>query len=102
MNHETEGKAGHTAVPWGYVYDGSSEWSIGPADDPQSNPVMTIWSKDDAKAEANAAFVVKAVNAYELIIEALNEAEKIYNNDLAGLHVVRMVWEAITKAESAS
>ena len=24
--------------PWGYTYDGSSDWSIGPKDDPQVSP----------------------------------------------------------------
>jgi hypothetical protein len=72
----------HTPTPWGFIYDGSSEWSIGPADDPQSNPVMTIWSKDDDKARANAAHIVKCVNEREELVEALSILLKEYRQFL--------------------
>ena len=64
----------HTPTPWGYTYDGSSEWSIGPAADPQSNPVMSIWSRNDDRARANAAFIVRAVNCHDELIDACRDA----------------------------
>lgn len=57
--------------PWGYTYDGSSDWSIGPKDDPQVNPVMNIWTKDDDKAHANAQIICIAINKFERMREAL-------------------------------
>jgi len=67
MKPKTEPK--HTPTPWGYTYDGSSDWSIGPVNDPQSNPVMNVWSKDDDKARANAGFIVRAVNSHEALLK---------------------------------
>ena len=67
----------HTPTPWGYTYDGSSDWSIGQAEDPQGMYVCNIWDRNDARAQSNAAFIVKAVNAYQPMVDALKEAQKI-------------------------
>lgn len=32
-----------TPGPWGFTYDGSSDWTIGEADDPQGKPVAHVW-----------------------------------------------------------
>jgi len=58
----------HSPLPWGYCYDGSSDWSIGPADDPQENPACGVWSKDDAKALADCKLICTAVNNHDRLL----------------------------------
>jgi len=51
----------HTPGPWGYTYDGSSQWSIGPAEDPQGDDcVASIWDRNDERARANARLIAAA------------------------------------------
>jgi len=71
------------SVPWAYVYDGSSEWSIGPKDDPQADDgvSITIWSHDDDMATSTAAFIVEAANNYDRL-RAENE-ELAFQLDIA-------------------
>ena len=56
----------HTPGPWGYVYDGSSDWSIGPMPDPQANSVAHIWDRNDERAVANVRLVAAAPDGYKL------------------------------------
>lgn len=50
----------HTPGPWGYVYDGSSTWSVGPYDDPQVGSVLTVYDRKDDRARANARLIAAA------------------------------------------
>lgn len=38
--------------PLGWTYDGSSDYSIGYADDPQANCVARMWDRKDERARA--------------------------------------------------
>lgn len=55
-----QSKMPHTPGPWGFTYDGSSDWSIGPADDPQARRIASVWDRDDARAEANVRLIAAA------------------------------------------
>jgi hypothetical protein len=50
----------HTFGPWGYTYDGSSDWSIGPVADPQAEQVARVWDKNDERARAKASLIAAA------------------------------------------
>ena len=55
----------HTPGPWGYVYDGSSIWSVGRDDDPQEARIAAVQkcSKGEygwQEAGANAALIAAA------------------------------------------
>jgi hypothetical protein len=50
----------HTPGPWGYTYDGSSTWSIGPEADPQDGSVASIFDRKDERARANARLIAAA------------------------------------------
>jgi hypothetical protein len=55
-------KAKHTPGPWAWVYDGSSDYSIGEAEDPQAKAVAGVyaWGRDYDTAEANCALIAAA------------------------------------------
>ena len=57
----------YTPGPWGYIYDGSSDWTIGEARDPQENPVAHIWDRNDARAHANARLIAQAPTMLKII-----------------------------------
>ncbi len=50
----------HTPGPWGYTYDGSSDWSIGPEPDPQGDCVAGVWDRNDDRARANVSLIAAA------------------------------------------
>jgi hypothetical protein len=50
----------HTPGPWRAVYDGSSVWSVGPTDDPQSERIAKVerrgtWEEANSNAQLLAA-----------------------------------------------
>lgn len=49
-----------TPAPWGYTYDGSGTYSIGPAADPQGAAIAVIYDHDDERAKANARLIAAA------------------------------------------
>lgn len=49
-----------TVGPWNYVYDGSSDWSIGQAEDPQELCVAGIHDRTDERALRDAPFIAGA------------------------------------------
>lgn len=53
-------QAGHTPGPWGWVYDGSSSYSIGPAADPQNGSVATVFERKHERAEGNLNLIAAA------------------------------------------
>lgn len=52
----------HTPGPWGWTYDGSKDYSIGSADDPQAKPVAHVyaWQRNYNQAEANCNLIAAA------------------------------------------
>jgi hypothetical protein len=54
---------------WGYTYDGSSTWSIGPYDDPQADARLTIVDRDDDRAREIAQLICDALNEGRLVIK---------------------------------
>lgn len=90
----------HTPTPWGYCYDGSSDWSIGEASDPQGKMVCTIWDKNDDRAKANAAFIVLAVNNHDSLLIRLKSLRKAVSKYLAE-SVANDIDAVIAKAESS-
>jgi len=84
----------HTSGPWKAVYDGSSSWSIGGADDPQCEPpYVAIDDRNDDRARANAALIAAAPD----LLEALENLE----NDDGSIpdHAWRICQAAIAKAK---
>ena len=53
------------SAPWGYCYDGSSDWSVGPKDDPQDG-IITVSSGDDEVARTHSAVVAECLNALDV------------------------------------
>ena len=72
--------AEHTPTPWGFTYDGSSTWSIGPEEDPQDRRIATVQRRGGQdtweEAAANAALIVEAVNAYETLVQRVEDWRK--------------------------
>lgn len=83
-NGATMSEQAHTPGPWGYTYDGSSTWSIGPAADPQVDRVATIFGtrNNDAICRANARLMAAAPE----LLAALKA--------LLSIDEVRHVWDA--------
>lgn len=52
----------HTPGPWAWTYDGSKDYSIGPAEDPQVDAVAHVyaWQRNDDRAAANCALIAAA------------------------------------------
>jgi len=57
----------HTPGPWAWTYDGSKDYSIGEADDPQANAVAHVyaWQRNYDKARANCALIAAAPDLLE-------------------------------------
>lgn len=100
----TTTKASHTPTPWTLMpgdsapritIDGDKEWPI----------VPVISGPSKAHARANAAFIVKAVNCHEELLEALklayaalrNPSERHQSKDERGL--TQTITEAIAASE---
>jgi hypothetical protein len=49
--------------------------------------------------EANATFIVQAVNCHQAVIDALKESQSQFSDSLEALKVIHKIWEAIAKAE---
>lgn len=68
----------HTPVPWAIDPDTDDRWSI--VDKPGgrwlSNGIATI-DYTGGNAEANAAFIVKAVNAHDEMVEVLRKTLRV-------------------------
>jgi hypothetical protein len=54
-------EAKYTPGPWGWTYDGSSDYSIGTLADPQGdNRIAHVWDKNDERARANVNLIAAA------------------------------------------
>lgn len=60
--------------PYGYCYDGSSTWSIGPARDPQM-AVCNINDRNDDRARAICQYLVRVANCHEELVAACKLAK---------------------------
>lgn len=65
--------------PWGYCYDGSSDWSVGYKDDPQFFKVCNIYEYKKALPiyRSNAFFIAKAPERIDYLVNKLGKAMKI-------------------------
>ncbi len=90
--------AAHTPGPWGWCYDGSSTYSIGPEADPQDGAVASVYARQhNERTIANLALIAAAPD--------LLEACKAFDDDGPTEDVYRQVRAAIAKTkrtESAS
>lgn len=50
---------------WGFCYDGSSSWSIGPASDPQTGEIF-LHQRDGGRAQRLCEAIVAALNAAQV------------------------------------
>ncbi len=60
-----------TPGPWGCVYDGSSDWSIGPEDDPQVGRVGGVWQYKGVGKPTDAELIVVMRNALPKLIDEI-------------------------------
>lgn len=65
----------HTPGPWGWTYDGSSDYSIGQADDPQVKRVANIyaWQRNHDQAMADCALIAAAPDLLAALKALLTE-----------------------------
>jgi hypothetical protein len=49
-----------TEGPWGFTYDGSSAWSIGPVSDPQLHRIANVYSRGKEVEQADPEFIAAA------------------------------------------
>lgn len=94
MKNETTNKVSHTPTPWQTDQDGFIESMAG-------TYIAEVSSDSDkAEAQADAEFIVRAVNSHEELLDALERIVVECNLDDAMLDVVRQIAEkAIAKAE---
>ena len=99
MNTKTEKK--HTALPWKVENNGQDDIWIS---DEKDNTVVEQFYHEKS-AQANAEFIVKAVNAHYELVEALRKGEDIISGleaqaDNAGINLeeVRHWWQSAKQA----
>ena len=86
----------HTPGPWAWTYDGSSDYSLGPAADPQVIPVATVYdyrARDASETEANLNLMAAAPDLLAALKAIVEVTEGIYRPDLEAAEL------AIAKAE---
>jgi hypothetical protein len=66
--------ANHTSLPWKYVSDYDEAYIDGP--EPSQKGMINFYLCDTAVGHANAAFIVKAVNCHEELVEALKSVKE--------------------------
>ena len=67
----------HTDGPWGWTYDGSSDYSIGPEDDPQVNPVAHVHSRDPQRG-AEICDLLSAAPSMLTLLKAIRDDASAY------------------------
>lgn len=99
--------ASPTPGPWGWVYDGSKDYSIGRAADPQGHNVANVYAygRDYDRAEANCNLIAAAPDLLAAL-KGLHDdiAEYARINNLGGFdnHWMLAARAAIAKAEGRS
>lgn len=66
----------HTPGPWRWVYDGSSDYSIGEADDPQAKPVAGVYDRNHKRAAANCDLIAAAPDLLEACKDLVDRFER--------------------------
>ncbi len=97
----------HTPAPWGYVYDGSSVWSVGREDDPQDARIAAVQKcshGEDGWHEAawNAQLIAAApdlLNALKMLLGDIQDYQRINNLGGEDNHSQVTARAAIAKAE---
>lgn len=96
-----------TPEPWGWCYDGSSDWSIGAANDPQVDSVCELHRYHKPSCP-DAPFITELRNHCKAlcdIIEKQNEALKYYASSLANddnlSNTNHVIWEKGKTAKEA-
>lgn len=64
----------HTPIPWKLTVDGRAGEIVRAADE-TGKPIASMWINGDSMTD-NAAFIVKACNAHEALVEALDKIIK--------------------------
>jgi hypothetical protein len=82
--------------PWGWTYDGSSDYSIGPAADPQDRRVAHVYSRNPDTAHAICNLIAAAPQLFYVLKLILGSTEGIYKFDRDAAEA------AIAKAEGRS
>ncbi len=112
MKNKTKtNEVSHTPTPWHFeesslngVPKGESFWLANDTEEGNTTAHLLLnkaGHKDDAQVRVDAAFIVRAVNAHEEMLEALKGAMMIVkalssDNDT---HFVKLAEQAIAKAE---
>jgi len=94
----------HTSGPWGYVYDGSSVWSVGRDDDPQDRRIASVQKCSSGEegwheAAANACLIAAApdlLSACQLALVRLDDGTEVSQK------IADHVRAAIAKAHSGA
>lgn len=69
----------HTPTPWKLdlsAESGEADWKIQILSSENRPAIAYAWGSDRKEVEANAAFVVRAVNAYQTMLDALKACEE--------------------------
>lgn len=92
-------KPSHTPTPWVVVPTNNGNTAVKIAADPAANPLFFMNQvRHPTRAEADAAFIVCAVNAFDamrIALEAVKRGREPYEG-----YIATMVNQAIEKAEA--
>jgi hypothetical protein len=63
--------------PWDYTYDGSSDYSIGNARDPQETAFGILWQRDHDRAKPHLDFIAHARQDIPALLDEVERLRKI-------------------------
>lgn len=93
-----------TPNSWGWTYDGSSDYSIGPIEDPQVNPVAHVYNRDPKRGAELCNLIAAAPDLLAALKSALPHVAAVYR--AGGIRhlpnsgdVIEQIDAAIAKAE---
>jgi hypothetical protein len=87
--------AAHTPGPWGWCYDGSSTYSVGPEADPQDGAVASVYArKHNERTIANLALITAAPD----LLEACELIQEHCPTDCDVTPKFYMAWQALLNA----
>lgn len=98
---DIEAKA--TKGPWGYCYDGSSDYSLGRKEDPQVDRVCGFHDhhgKDYDRVKSDAEFIAFSRNNFMKLVECVEVlSKKLEGMAVSGCGECGYEWEARTALE---
>ena len=65
-----------TTPKYAFTYDGSRDFTIGLAPDPQAQPICNVWDNNIDKGQAKAELVCDALNNTQAMRDVLEEIAK--------------------------